>query len=237
LLKKPGKASRVSSTVDHHYYPAFIDLRGKQCIVVGGGKVAERKVAALLRSGAKVTVISPFVTGVLANYSERKRIKHVKRKYRKGDLENAFIVIAATSDGRVNQYASLDAPCLLNVVDAPELANFIVPSVIKRGPLALAVSTSGSSPALAKSIRKELELLYSKEFGLFVDFLGKQREKALIDIADDGIRERLMKQIAAPEMLGTLRKEGFKATRGRILKMIKGQKDKGQRAKHRTKKT
>ena len=206
--------------MDHHYYPAFIDLRGKQCIVVGGGKVAERKVAALLRSGAKVTVVSPFVTGVLANYSERKRIKHVKRKYRKGDLEDAFIVIAATSDGRVNQEVSLDAQCLLNVVDAPELANFIVPSVIKRGPLALAVSTSGSSPALAKSIRKELELLYSKEFGLFVDFLGKQRKKALMDIADDGIRERLMKQIAAPEMLGTLRREGFKAIKSSVVKKI-----------------
>ena len=212
--------------MDHHYYPAFIDLRGKHCIVVGGGKVAERKVAALLRSGAKVTVISPFVTGVLANHSERKRIKHVKRKYRKGDLEDAFIVIAAASDRRVNQEVSLDAPCLLNVVDAPELANFIVPSVIKRGPLALAVSTSGSSPALAKSIRKELEVFYSKQFGLFVDFLGKQRKKALMDIADDGIRERLMKQIAAPEMLGTLREEGFKATRNRILKIIKRQRTK-----------
>jgi precorrin-2 dehydrogenase/sirohydrochlorin ferrochelatase len=207
--------------VDHRYYPAFIDLRGKQCIVVGGGKVAERKVAALLRSGAKVTVISPFLTGVLANYSETKRIRHVKRKYRKGDLEDAFIVIAATSDGRVNQEVSLEAPCLLNVVDAPELANFIVPSVIKRGPLALAVSTSGSSPSLAKSIRKELELLYTKEFGLFVDFLGKQREKALTYIADDGIRERLMKQIAAPEMLRTLRKKGFKATRDAVVTILK----------------
>ncbi len=204
----------------HHYYPAFLDLRGKQCIVVGGGKVAERKVAALLRSGAIVTVISPFVTGVLADYSESKRIKHVRRKYRKGDLEDAFIVIAATSDGRVNREVSVDAPCLLNVVDAPELSNFIVPSVIKRGPLALAVSTAGSSPALAKSIRKELELLYSEEFGLFVDFLGKQREKALTDIADDGIRKRLMKQIAAPELLGTLRKEGFKATRSSVMKKI-----------------
>ena len=205
----------------HHYYPAFIDLRGKQCIVVGGGKVAERKVAALLRSGAKVTVISPFVTGVLASYSERKRIQHVKRKYRKGDLEDAFIVIAATSDRRVNQDVSLDAPCLLNVVDSPDLANFIVPSVVKRGPLALAVSTSGSSPALAKSLRKELELLYSKEFAFFVDFLGKQRKKALIDIADQDIRERLMKQIASPEMLGTFRKEGFKKAKNRILKILK----------------
>jgi precorrin-2 dehydrogenase/sirohydrochlorin ferrochelatase len=217
--------------VDHHYYPAFIDLRGKQCIVVGGGKVAERKVAALLNSGAKVAVISPFVTSVLADYSERKRIKHVKRKYRKGDLEDAFIVIAATSDEQVNKDVSLDAPCLLNVVDSPDLANFIVPSVIKRGPLALAVSTSGSSPALAKSIRRELELLYSKEFGLFVDFLGKQRKKALIDIADGGMRERLMKQIASPEMLGTLRKEGFKTTRARILKIMKGQRAKTTKGK------
>lgn len=212
--------------MDHHYYPAFIDLRGKQCIVVGGGKTAERKVAALLRSGAKVTVISPFVTSVLAGYSNRKRIKHVKRKYLKGDLEDAFIVIAATSDRQANQEVSLDAPCLLNVVDDPEQANFIAPSVIRRGPLALAVSTSGSSPALAKSIRKELELLYSKEFGLFADFVGKQRGKALKDIADDGMRERLLKQIAAPEMLGMLRKEGFKATRNRILKIIKGQRAK-----------
>ncbi len=207
--------------MDHHYYPAFIDLRGKRCIVVGGGKVAERKVAALLRSGAEVTVISPFVTGVLADYNERKRIKHIKRKYRKGDLEGAFIVIAAASDRRVNQGVSLDAPCLLNVVDTPELANFIVPAVIKRGPLALAVSTSGSSPALAKSIRKELELLYSKEFGLFVDFLGKQRKKAMTDIADDSTRERLMKQIAAPEMLGTLRKEGFESTKDAVLTILK----------------
>ncbi len=209
--------------MDHHYYPAFIDLRGKHCIVVGGGKVAERKVAALLRSGAKVTVISPFVTGVLADHTERKRIKHVKRKYRKGDLEDAFFVIAAASDRRVNKEVALDAPCLLNAVDDPELANFIVPSVVKRGPLVLAVSTSGSSPALAKNIRKELEVFYGKQFGLFADFLGKRRKKALTDIADDEIRERLMKQIATPELIGTLREEGFEKAKNRVLKTIKKQ--------------
>lgn len=215
--------------MDYHYYPAFIDLKGKHCIVVGGGKVAERKVAALLRSGAKVTVISPFITGALADHRESKRIKHVKREYRKGDLEDAFIVIAAASDRRVNEEVSLDAPCLLNVVDAPELANFIVPSVVKRGPLALAVSTSGFSPALAKSIRRELEVFYGKQFGLFVDFLGKQRKKALINIPDYGTRERLMKQITTPEMLGVLRKEGFKTTRNLILKIIKGQRTKAEK--------
>jgi precorrin-2 dehydrogenase/sirohydrochlorin ferrochelatase len=196
-------------------------VRGKQCIVVGSGKIAARKVASLLRCGAKVTVISPSVTGELAKYSERKRIKHVKRKYRRGDVEDAFLVIAATSDEQVNREVSLDATCLLNVVDAPELANFIVPSVVKRGPLTLAVSTSGASPALAKSIRKELEPLFGKEFGLFVDFLGKQRRKAKRDITDERTRELLMKQIAGPEMVETLRKEGFEKAKDRVLKRIR----------------
>ncbi len=211
---------RVSSTVNYHYYPAFIDLRERPCIVIGGGKIAERKVAALLRSGAKVTVISPSVTGMVAKYAGRKRITYIKRKYRKGDLENAFLVIAATSDERVNREVSLDAPCLLNVVDAPELANFIVPSVIKKGPLALAVSTSGASPALAKSIRKELELLYNNKFGAFVDFLGKQRKNALRDIADERTRKRVIKEIAAPETIETFRKEGVRKAKSKVLKIL-----------------
>jgi precorrin-2 dehydrogenase/sirohydrochlorin ferrochelatase len=196
-------------------------VRGKQCVVVGSGKIAARKVAALLCCGAKVTVISPSITGELAKYSERKRIKHIKRKYRRGDVEDAFLVIAATSDKQVNLEVSLDATCLLNVVNAPELANFIVPSVLKRGPLTLAVSTSGASPALAKSIRKELEPFYSREFGLFVDFLGKQRKKAIREIADERRRERLMKQIAGPEMVETFRKEGFEKAKDRVLKSIR----------------
>ncbi len=213
LSKKPKRALRVSSTVNYHYYPAFIDLRGRNCVVVGGGRVAERKVASLLRSGANVTVISPFVTLVLAKYSGRKRIKHIKRNYRKGDLGDAFLVIAATSDEKVNREVSLDAPCLLNVVDVPELANFIVPSVVTRGPLALAVSTSGTGPALSKSIRKELELLYDKEFGIFVDFLGRQRKNVLRGIADGRTRKRIIKQISGPEMIKMFRKEGLEKTK------------------------
>lgn len=207
--------------MNYHYYPAFIDLRGRNCVVIGGGKIAARKVASLLRSGANVTVISPFVTGVLAKYSGRKRIRHIKRNYRRGDLEDAFLVIAATSDKEVNREVSFEVPCLLNVVDAPEVANFIVPSVVKRGPLALAVSTSGTSPALAKSIRKELELLYDKEFGIFVDFLGKQRKTVLRGITDERTRKRIIKQIAGPEIIKKFRKEGLGKTKNEVLKIIK----------------
>ncbi|MBF0505350.1 MAG: bifunctional precorrin-2 dehydrogenase/sirohydrochlorin ferrochelatase [Nitrospirae bacterium] len=207
--------------MNYHYYPAFMDLRGKNCVVIGGGKIAERKVLSLLRCGANVTVISPFVTVVLAEYSGRRRIRHIKRNYRKGDLGEAFLVIAATSDEEVNREVSLEAPCLLNVVDAPELANFIVPSVVKRGPLAFAVSTSGASPALAKSIRKELELLYDKEFGIFVDFLGRQRKNVLRGIADEQTRKRIIKQISGPGIIKKLRKEGLEKTKNSILKRIK----------------
>jgi precorrin-2 dehydrogenase/sirohydrochlorin ferrochelatase len=221
LSKKPERIFRVSSTVNYHYYPAFIDLRGRRCIVIGGGKVAERKVVSLLRCGAEVTVISPLVTGMLAKYGAGKRIKHIKRKYRKGDLDEAFLVIAATSDEGVNRKVSLESPCLLNVVDAPELASFIVPSVIRRGPLALAVSTSGASPQLAKSIRKELELLYNKEFGVFVDFLGNQRKNEVKEISDKRARKRIMKKIAGPEIIKKFRKEGLEKTKDRVLKILK----------------
>lgn len=174
--------------------------------------MAARKVASLLGSGADVTVISPVVNAALAKYSERKQIKHVRRKYRKGDLKNAFLVISATSDEQVNREVSLDARCLLNVVDAPYRANFIVPAVVNRGPLTLAVSTSGASPALAKSIREELESFYGKEFGRFADFLGRQRKKAMRGIAG---------QIAGPEMVAILREKGFERTKEEVMEKIK----------------
>jgi len=196
-------------------------LRGKRCVVVGGGRIASRKVTALLLSGANVTVISPSVTGVLQEYCERKRIKHIRRKYRKGDLEDTFLTVAATLDRQVNREVSNDAPCLINAADDPGLCNFIVPSVVKRGYLTIAVSTSGTSPQMAKSIRKELEQFYGREFGLFGRFLKEQRDKLKEDISDDRARQRLMKKIAGPEMVKTLREKGFERTKVLVRKILK----------------
>ncbi len=190
------------------YYPAFIDLKGKPCVVVGGGKVAERKVLSLLRSGAAVRIVSPEITGALQKQKDKGRIEHIKREYRKGDLKGAFLAIAATPDYRVNTKVSRDAPCLVNVVDKPELANFIVPSFISRGRLAIAVSTSGASPAVAKAIKKELESMYGGSFGPFLDFLKKLRKKASLEITDEQIRGAFLKSVASEEVLAVLRSRG-----------------------------
>lgn len=203
------------------YYPAFINLSGKKCVVVGGGKVAERKVLSLLRSGANVAVISPAITNILKKYKEKGKIKHIERDYKNGDIKDAFLVIAATSDEATNIRVSRDAPFLVNVVDRPDLANFIVPSVVSRGPMTIAISTSGASPAMAKEVRKELEILYGKDFGRFLAFLRQLRKKVLQDITDNKKREMLLKRVASKEIFDTLREKGLKSAKERVLEIIK----------------
>lgn len=199
------------------YYPAFLNLTNKKCVVVGGGKVAERKITSLLECGARVLVISPELTAKLKKYKTSRSILHKPRQYRKGDLKGAFLVIAATSNDLANKAISNEAKNLLNVVDVPELANFIVPAVVKRGPLQIAISTSGTSPAMAATIRKELEIRYSKEFGSYLSFLGRLRR----DIQKNGYgkddRERFFKKTVSQEILKLLKTKGFKAVKRKIL--------------------
>jgi len=184
------------------YYPAFLNLKGEKTVVVGGGKVAERKALSLLKTGAEVTVISPECTARLSKESLRGHIKHIFRKYKKSDLKNAFAVIAATDSDEINRKISEDAPYLVNVVDTPSLCNFIVPSVVRRGPLTIAISTSGVSPAMAKAIRKELEGLYGPEFAKHLSRIKQVRSKALREIKDKKKRESLLKKLAAKTWAG-----------------------------------
>lgn len=178
------------------YYPILLNLKGKKCVVVGGGKVAERKALSLLRSGAKVTVISPECTGRLKKEHLQERIKYISRKYKKSDLKNAFIVIAATDSAETNRKISEDAPYLVNIVDIPLLCNFIVPSVVRRGPLTIAVSTSGISPSLARTIRKELEGLYGHEFVKHLNHIKKMRVRALSGIKNNKERIKFLRGLS-----------------------------------------
>jgi precorrin-2 dehydrogenase/sirohydrochlorin ferrochelatase len=162
---------------ESRYYPVFLNLKGKKAVVVGGGKVAERKILSLLKAGSDVKVISPYLTKRLEKEKLRGRIKHTPRQYRKGDLESVFLVIAATDSGVINERVSKDAPYLVNVVDTPHLCNFIVPSIVNRGLLTIAVSTSGVSPGLSRSIRKELEKLYGPEFANYLKSVKVIRAK------------------------------------------------------------
>ncbi len=202
------------------YYPVFLNVLGKKAVIIGGGKVSERKALALIKAGACVTVVSPDLSEQLKQLKEKKLIHHISRLYQKKDIAKAFIVIAATDSLEVNTRISKDAGGLVNVVDVPPLCNFIAPSVIQRGPLTLAISTSGTSPALAKTIRKEIETLYGPEIGGFLKFLSIIRRKALAHIPDRKEREKFLKRLASDKMLQTLRSKGLQEIKKKVLQQL-----------------
>lgn len=139
------------------YYPAFLNVAGLRAVVVGGGAVAERKAAQLLASGADVTLVSPDATPELERLAGEGRVRLIQRAYAPGDLAGAWVAVAATDDPETQRKIraeSLREKTLLNVADEPDLCGFIAPSVVERGPVAVAISTGGESPALARRLRE-----------------------------------------------------------------------------------
>jgi len=162
------------------YYPIFLNLEGKKCVVVGGGEVALRKVRALLDSGARVVVVSPTLNPGLAQLARVETISLISREYEPKDLKDAVIVVAATDIAEVNQNIAKKARkhgILVNVVDRPEESDFIMPSLVRRGDLILAVSTSGASPALAKKIRMRLEQTFGEEYTPLLSLIKEVRKE------------------------------------------------------------
>ena len=160
------------------YYPLFLEMKGRPCLVVGGGQVAQRKVEGLLAAEAAVTVVSPDLTAGLATLEKEGRVTHRQREYRRGDLEGFAIVVAATADKTTNARVAQDARTsgvFVNAVDDPASCDFILPSVVRRGEMVLAVSTGGLSPALARRLREELEAYLSDDFAPLVELLAEVR--------------------------------------------------------------
>ena len=149
------------------YYPIFLDIKDKKCVIVGGGEVAARKAERLLDCGAKVFVISPKLSPEIAALKEKNMICHIAAQYT-GDLINeAALIIGATDDEKTNAQISLDARgkgIPVNIVDDPQKCDFILPAVVQRGDLAITIGTGGKSPALARHLREELESKYGPEF-------------------------------------------------------------------------
>jgi len=163
------------------YFPAFLDLRGRRCLVAGGGPVAERKVLALLDCGARVLVVAPAVTPALAVLARTSVVEHRARKLRKSDLRGCALAIAATAVDDVDAMVAevgRRRRVLVNVVDRPALCDFIFPSVVRRGALQIAVSTSGRSPALAREVRRKVETLIGPEYEALVERVGIARRHA-----------------------------------------------------------
>lgn len=202
------------------YYPIFLNIQGKKAVIIGGGKVAERKTLALLKAGASVTVVSPDITKPLQRLKRKGLITHIKREYRKRDVKDAFIVISATSSTETNLKVNTDARNLINVVDTPSLCNFIVPSIVKCGPLTIAISTEGHSPVVAKTIRKELGKLYGREFSRYLKFLSAIRKKAMEKIKDKRKRKRFLMGLASQEIFNLLRGKGFRSASEKINQLV-----------------
>jgi len=164
------------------YYPVFLQMEDRHALVVGGGAVASRKVETLLEYGATVHVVSRDLNQTLRNLMDDGRIRFLGARFEEKHLEGMFLVIAATDDAALNHRISEGARSrglLINAVDQPADCTFIVPSIVKRGDLVIAISTSGKSPAFAKRLRKALEGQYGEACGSFLELMGRVRERVL----------------------------------------------------------
>ena len=160
------------------YYPVFLNLAGKRCVIIGGGTIAQGKIGGLLQAGCQITVISPDATPGIRQAAQRGDITWLERTYQPGDMEGAFIGVAATNVWHVNREIYEEAErlgVLLNVVDDPDLCSFIAPSVVKREPVTLAISTGGASPALARKLRETLARAEALEWTDLADVLAQAR--------------------------------------------------------------
>ena len=159
-------------------YPVFLEVGGRPCVVIGGGAIAEGKVRGLLAAGAAVTVVSPTLTDALAEAVRANQIVHRSRAYEDGDLVGFALAFVATDDSAINAAVAREGRrrgVWVNAADDPAHCDFILPSVLRRGPLAVAVSTGGASPALARAVREEIERHLGDDYGVLADVAGDVR--------------------------------------------------------------
>lgn len=163
-------------------FPIFLKLEGKPCLVVGAGPVGEGKIRGLLESGSAVRVVSPTATTQVVKWAETGAVDWKQRQFKTNDLEEVFLVVAATSSPLVNDLVFAESQrrnILCNVVDVPDRCDFYYPSVVRRGKLQIAISTAGESPTLAQRLRKELEQQLPEEYAIWLEEIGRERRTLL----------------------------------------------------------
>jgi len=190
------------------YYPVFLDLDKARCLVIGGGTIAERKVEALLAAGGEVTLISPELTAALRALEAAGRLTVQQRPYQREDLDAVSLVIAATDDPALQRQIAADAKranILCNIVDQPALCSLIMPAMVQRGDLTIAVSTNGASPTLAKKIRQDLTEQFGPEYAVALRLLRRIRERLMHEQCSARDRQRLLTSLAESPLLDYLR--------------------------------
>lgn len=205
------------------YYPIFLDLQGRHCIVVGGGTIAEGKVEGLLAAGARVSVISPTLTLRLRALADDHIIGYHAREYHEGDLAGAFMVVSATDEKPVNEQVWAEAnerQQLVNVVDDVPFCNFIAASLVRRGDLTIAISTSGNAPALAVRLREWLEGQIGNEYAHFLELAGTIRAPLAQKFPSFAERKRRWYDLVDSDVLDLLRHGQEAAAHHRIEEIM-----------------
>lgn len=204
-------------------YPVNLNIEGKPCAVIGGGKVAYRKVKALLKAKAIVTVISPMLVDELTQLVEQAAIMHSAKVYSQGDLNVYFLVICATDHSEVNQKAALEAKkagALVNIVDDESYSDFIVPAQVSRGDLLFTVSTGGKSPALARQLRAELADTYGMEYEMYLDLVARIRSELKENLRTSQERGEFWEKAMNQNILDLLRQGKLNEAEARIKDAI-----------------
>jgi precorrin-2 dehydrogenase/sirohydrochlorin ferrochelatase len=190
------------------YYPVQLDIRGRACLVVGGGTVGTRKAETLAACGGRVTVVSAEATAALQQMAAEGRVALALRNYNETDLEGIFLVIGATDDEALNRRISADAEArriLCNIADRPEICNFILPSILRRGDLVITFSTSGQSPAFAKKLRQRLEAQFGEEYGVFLEVMGAIRRRLIARQQTPEAHKHLFEALIESDLLELIR--------------------------------
>jgi uroporphyrin-III C-methyltransferase/precorrin-2 dehydrogenase/sirohydrochlorin ferrochelatase len=180
------------------WFPLFLDLRGRRVVVVGGGPVAERKIDLLAQAGARMHVVAPSLSARLAARVVAGELTHVPREFLAGDLDGARLVIGATGAPLVNRAIAIAAEArniLVNVVDDARLSTGILPAIVDRSPLVIAIGTEGSAPALARHVRAHIESLVDESLGRLAAFLARWRDRIRRRVHDLDARRRLYERI------------------------------------------
>ena len=193
---------------DKSLYPMFVDLEGRRCLVVGGGPVATEKVEKLVDHGASVRLVSPEITPELADMVAAGAVaEHRARAYRPEDLDGCLLVVAATNLDAINRMVWQDAEArdmLCNVATDPSLCSFIVPSVVRRGELAIAVSTGGASPVVAAHVRRRLDAMFGPEWESLIELMRELREELKARHPDVAVRRRAVERLMETDIVRLL---------------------------------
>lgn len=217
--------SYVLEGVRMSLYPVCLDVADERCVVIGGGEVAERKVTGLVECGARVTIVAKDLTERLRSMAEAGKIEQVSDDYRDAYLEGAFLVIGATDREAVNEKISQDARrrgIPVNIVDDPARCTFTLPSTFRRGDLLVAVSTTGTSPALARRVREEIEGRYGPEYGTLLGIMGMLRKKVIARGAPSAENRDLFESVLDTDILQCIREKNGDRAR-KIIRDITGE--------------